>query len=192
LPDGGRSVRKRIPLVNLKHLPSPSGVTDLDIVEKIMGRARSYCPDSELMRITPRFITKHSAGENIFHSCADWHFVFSSRQRALSFSLRSIDPTWINESETEPNADNPGLSLPLSVLTQIHLDCRIAYLVARLAEKITTADLLDFALECQILEGYPRPIWRLPFLADGRNVSVRADSGELLVFSDERWQTLVR
>lgn len=188
VPDASGSARHKVALIGLEYLPPASGVTTPGIVEKVTARAISYAVDSMLTRVTPQFVTRHEVGGNIFHSCSDWRFAFHSRQRHCTFYLRSLDPTWIDEADVEQNDDDLGASFLLTLIDQCRLDCRDAYLIGRLAGASPDPESLALDLECEIVDGYPRPVWRLPLSLNERPVSVRADSGELLVLTNGLWR----
>lgn len=188
LPDVRSGKTHHLTLASEKFIPSSSGALDGEVVDHAVSTAAAHDPDSLLVSVSPTMVSTHIlTGGDMPHSCDGWHFTFYSDRLGGTFEISSSDPGWLDEGKPGEAGARPRCWLSKATLETCRVDCDFAYLIARGASASPQSDAPKMGLECGLLDGRWRPVWNLPFLLEGRPVGVLADTCELALRSEGRW-----
>jgi hypothetical protein len=173
----------RVKFVLQTHLPTPSGITDQELMAAVFKAAsaagRGAVRMTDVLPRTMRVWYSPESPDRASYSADQWQYLFWAR--GGSFFVERSDPNNV-ETATSPGDSEPREWLTLEDLKRVRVDCNVAALIATVlgAEPVRSQSPPRYRLKMLRLSSGVRPVWLLPYRLQNSAVAILADTGEVV------------
>lgn len=181
-----------VPCISTHCLPALSAILENQRLDRVFSTAHDFATDALLLRVVPETVTIYGSSDyGTLHQQDGWRCVFSSESKNSVFSISLQDPSWIDPSNIKSGHQRPSAWLTIHLLSLCQLDARLAYLIALQTGCRRSDQMLDaMLLETANIAGAWRPLWIMPLQYDQKRAGVTADTGEVCLLSESRWNKM--